>query len=44
MPDLIGHPGVHVGAREWPHEGMGCVDPRLRGGDEGEAGVTKERL
>jgi len=33
MPDLIGHPGVHIGVQEWPHEERGRLDPRLRGGD-----------
>ena len=33
MPDLIGHPGVHIGVQEWHHEERGRLDPRLRGGD-----------
>ena len=33
MPDLIGHPEVHIGVQEWPHEERGRLDPHFRGGD-----------
>ena len=32
MPDLIGHPWVHVGVQEPPRGERGRVGPRLRGG------------
>ena len=36
MPGLIGHPGVHADVEEWPHEEGGRLDPRFRGGDDGQ--------
>jgi len=33
MPDLIGHPEVHIGVQEWPHKEMGPLDPHESGGD-----------
>ena len=31
MPDLIGHPGVHIGVQEWLHEERGRLDPACTG-------------